>query len=43
MVLYHKTQIELLGLQTHQIMVWMLDCWNVHNSQDFLDWIKQKN
>jgi hypothetical protein len=42
MVLYHKTQIELLGLQTHQIMVWMLDCWNVHNGQDFLDWIKQK-
>jgi hypothetical protein len=37
MVPYHKTQIELLLLQTHQIMVWMLGCWNVHNSQYFLD------
>jgi hypothetical protein len=25
MVPYHKTQIELLGLHTHQRMVWLLD------------------
>ncbi len=26
MVPYHKDHIELLGLHTHQRMVWLLDC-----------------
>ncbi len=25
MVLYHQAQIELLGLQTHQKIIWLLD------------------
>lgn len=30
-------QIELLGLQTHQQLFWLLDCWNLHKNQEFLD------
>ncbi len=37
MVLYHQAQIELLGLQTHQKLVWLLHCWSIHKSQKFLD------
>jgi hypothetical protein len=43
MVPNHQVQIELMGLQTHQKLVWLLDCWNVHKSQEFLDWIKEKH
>ncbi len=24
-------------------MVWLLNCWSVHKSQDFFNWIKQKH
>jgi hypothetical protein len=27
-----QAQIESLGLQTNQIMIWLLDCSNVHKS-----------
>ncbi len=33
MVPYHQGQIELLGLQTHQKLVWLLDCRSVHKRQ----------
>jgi len=32
-----------MGLQTHQQLVWLLDCWSVHKSQKLLDWIKEKH
>jgi hypothetical protein len=41
MVPYHQAQIELLGLQIDQKLVQLLDCWSVHKSQEFLDWIKK--
>jgi len=33
MVPYLQAQIELLGLQTHQKLIWLLYCWSVHKSQ----------
>jgi hypothetical protein len=33
MVICHQAQIELLKLQTHKKLVWLLDCWSVHKNQ----------
>jgi hypothetical protein len=39
--LYLHSQIEELGLPKHHKMVWLLDCWIVHKSKEFLDYMKK--
>jgi hypothetical protein len=38
---YLHKQIQQLNLQTNQKLVWLINCWNVHKSKEFLDWIKK--
>jgi len=38
---YLHSQIKQLGLPKHKKMVWLLDCWFVHKSKEFLDWMKE--
>jgi hypothetical protein len=40
---YRKAQIEELGLPNHQEMIWLIDCWSMHISQEFRAWMKSKN
>ncbi len=40
---YLHKQIQQLDLQANQKLVWLIDCWSVHKSKDFLDWIKKKH
>jgi hypothetical protein len=38
---YLHSQIEQLGLLEHHKMVWLLNCWFVHKSKEFLDYMKK--
>jgi hypothetical protein len=37
---YLRLQITLLGLPKTQEMIWLIDCWSVHISKEFRDWMK---
>ena len=37
---YLRLQITLLGLSKTQDMIWLIDCWSVHISKKFTEWIK---
>jgi hypothetical protein len=39
---YKKDQMEKLALLKDQKMVWLIDCWSIHKSKEFLDWMKSK-
>jgi hypothetical protein len=38
---YLHSQIEQLGLLEHHKMVWLLNCWFVHKSKEFLNYMKK--
>ena len=40
---YRISQIELLGLSTHQDLIWLIDCWSVHISKEFRAWMKNNH
>jgi hypothetical protein len=40
---YLHKQIQQLDLQANQKLVWLINCWSIHKSKDFLDWIKKKH
>jgi len=37
---YFDRQKEKLGLPSTQCSLWMIDCWSVHKSDEFLSWMK---
>ena len=37
---YLVTQIELKALPADQEMIWLIDCWSVHISKEFWEWMK---
>jgi hypothetical protein len=39
---YKKDQVEKFALLKDQNMVWLIDCWLVHKSKNFMDWMKLK-
>ena len=38
---YFNRKKEELGLPSKQCSLWMIDCWLVHKSKEFCDWIKK--
>jgi hypothetical protein len=40
---YLHKWIQQLDLQANQKLVWLINCWSVHKSKEFLDWIKKKH
>jgi hypothetical protein len=32
-----------LGLDPSQFLIWKNDCWSVHKSKEFLDWMKNRH
>jgi hypothetical protein len=43
MMPYFHNQIQQQTLPNNQTMVWLLDCWFVHQSKEFLDWMNNKH
>jgi len=39
---YRKVQVEELVLLEDQKLVWLINCWSIHKSKEFLDWMKLK-
>ena len=37
---YKDSQVEFLNLQAMQDMVWLIDCWSVHISKEFREWMQ---
>ncbi|KAJ7038755.1 hypothetical protein C8F04DRAFT_1255677 [Mycena alexandri] len=37
---FESTKVE-LGLPKSQVSIWLIDCWSVHKSKDFLAWMKK--
>ncbi|KAJ7035960.1 hypothetical protein C8F04DRAFT_879855, partial [Mycena alexandri] len=37
---FESTKVE-LGLLKSQVSIWLIDCWSVHKSKDFLAWMKK--
>jgi hypothetical protein len=40
---YKRSQIKELGLPNYQEMIWLIDCWSVHISQELRTWMKNKH
>ena len=36
---YKDLQVELLNLPAMHDMIWLIDCWSVHISKEFLEWM----
>jgi hypothetical protein len=36
---YFEEQKEKLGLPPDQCSIWLIDCWSVHHSEEFLSWM----
>ena len=41
--LYFDHQNKELGLPNSQSVMWMIDCWSVHRSQEFSDYMREKH
>ncbi|KAJ7304728.1 hypothetical protein DFH08DRAFT_639352, partial [Mycena albidolilacea] len=37
---YFEAKKKELGLPPSQFSIWIIDCWSVHKSREFLDWMK---
>ena len=35
--------IDRLNMHNDSNLIWLLDCWTVHNSKEFVAWIKEKH
>ncbi|KAF7371545.1 DDE superfamily endonuclease [Mycena venus] len=40
---YFEAKKTELGLPSSQFSIWTIDCWSVHRSKKFLDWMKQNH
>jgi hypothetical protein len=40
---YFERTKKLLHLPATQASVWKIDCWSVHKSSEFLDWMKKNH
>jgi len=40
LLIYLRNQIQQLNLQENQKLVWLIDCWSVHKSKQFVIYIK---
>jgi hypothetical protein len=40
-VTYFNKKKDGLGLPSKQCSLWMIDCWSVHKSKEFCDWMKK--
>jgi hypothetical protein len=40
---YRIAQVQTLGLSKDQQLIWLIDCWSVHKSKEFLTWVKKKH
>ena len=40
LVPYKDSQVKLLNLPAMQEMIWLIDCWSVHISKEFREWMK---
>jgi hypothetical protein len=40
---YRVAQVQTLGLPSDQQLIWLIDCWSVHKSEEFLTWVKKKH
>ncbi|KII90298.1 hypothetical protein PLICRDRAFT_85595, partial [Plicaturopsis crispa FD-325 SS-3] len=43
LVPYIRAQITKLGLPEDQYAIWIIDCWSVHRSKEFLDWMSNSH
>jgi hypothetical protein len=37
---YRRKQVQEMGLDEETKLIWLLDCWSVHISKDFICWLK---
>jgi hypothetical protein len=37
---YFESKKKELGLDPSQFSIWKVDCWSIHKSKEFLDWMK---
>ena len=37
---YRRKQVQEMGLDEETKLIWLLDCWSVHISKDFISWLK---
>lgn len=37
---YRRKQVQKMGLDEETKLIWLLECWNVHISKDFISWLK---
>src|ERR1700737_3616925 len=40
---YRKQVIDRLNMHKDSNLIWLLDCWSVHKSKEFVAWIKEKH
>jgi hypothetical protein len=40
---YLASKIAMHNLPKNQKLIWLIDCWSVHKSSEFLNWIKSKH
>jgi hypothetical protein len=40
---YRVAQAKTLDLPHDQPLIWLIDCWSVHKSEEFLTWVKTKH
>ena len=40
---YRKQVIDRLNIHKDSNLIWLLDCWSVHKSKEFVAWIKEKH
>jgi hypothetical protein len=38
---YRLKKLLELNLDEDSKLIWLLDCWNIHMSREFIDWIKE--
>ena len=40
---YRKQVIDRLNMHKDSNLIWLLDCWSVHKSKEFIAWMKEKH
>jgi hypothetical protein len=40
---YRIQQIEVLQMDKGIKLIWLIDCWSVHKSKEFISWVKEKH
>ena len=37
---YRKQQVQMLNIAEDSKLIWLIDCWSVHKSKEFISWVK---